>query len=429
MRAESVWERPFCSLTHFAREAAADHPRVLVVTPLSGHFATLLRDTVDALLPEHDVYITEWANARDVPRDHGRFDLDDYVDDVRAMLRHLGPDTHVLAVCQPVVPVLAAVLLMAADDDPAQPRSMTLMAGPVDTRVSPTAVNEFAVRRPLSWFERYVVTTVPARYPGRGRRVYPGFAQLGAFMGMNPDRHLEAHIRLAHDLVDGDLGGVDRHRRFYDEYLAVMDMTAEYYLQTVDVVFQRFALPRGEYLSRGRLVESAAIRRTALMTIEGARDDITGLGQTRAAHDLCSGGPGGVARAPRAARGGPLRGVLRSPLVRGGAPALPRVRAAARRAVAAGGRVPAPLARRGRLYAVAEPPASEFRLFPAGHYVAIFAQPDGSGRSVWIGADGRIVRIAAGCGTQPASFTRVGDPPMKFALRPVVPEPLDPPSP
>jgi len=246
---------------------------------------------VDALLPEHEVYIADWHNARDVPPEHGAFDLDDYIDYVMEMLHHLGPDTHVLAVCQPVVPVVAAVSLLAAADDPDQPRSMTLMAGPVDARQSPTAVNEFATSRSLAWFKQHAVTSVPARFPGAGRRVYPGFVQLAAFMSMNTDRHVESHAQFVDDLLHGREEHAERHRRFYDEYFSVMDLPAEYYLQTVDLVFQRYALAKGELVSRGRRVDPSAIRRTALMTIEGERDDISGLGQTRAAHDLCTGVP------------------------------------------------------------------------------------------------------------------------------------------
>ena len=286
----TVWQRPFCTLTHFERETASPRrdPRVLIVAPLSGHFATLLRNTVEALLPEHDVYVTEWQNARDVPVADGAFDLDDYIEYVLDMLRLLGPEVHVIGVCQPVVPVLAAVSVLAAAEDPAQPRSMTLMAGPLDARQNPTAVNEFSTSHPLDWFERTMITQVPSYYPGAGRAVYPGFVQLTAFMSMNADRHWLAHQRHFDDVAGGNLDGAERHRAFYDEYFSVMDMTAEYYLQTVDRVFQRYQLARGEFAWRGQPVDPAANRRTALRTIEGERDDISGLGQTRVAHDLCT---------------------------------------------------------------------------------------------------------------------------------------------
>lgn len=293
VRTTTVWSRPFCTLTHFERatEGGPADPRVLVVAPLSGHFATLLRGTVEALLPEHDVYVTEWVNARDVPVSDGTFDLDDYIEYVIELLRLLGPDVHVVAVCQPVVPVLAAVSLLAANDDPAQPRTMTLMAGPLDARRNPTAVNEFSTSHPPEWFEQQMITSVPAYYAGAGRSVYPGFLQLTAFMSMNADRHWLAHQGLFDDVVSGNHDGAERHRQFYDEYFSVMDMTAEYYLQTVERVFQRYDLARGEFVWRGERVDPGAIKRTALFTVEGERDDITGLGQTRVAHELCTGLP------------------------------------------------------------------------------------------------------------------------------------------
>jgi poly(3-hydroxybutyrate) depolymerase len=287
----TVWSRPFCNITHFERAGTEDRrdPRVLVVAPLSGHFATLLRDTVDALLPEHDVYVTEWVNARDVPIADGKFDLDDYVEYMLDVIRLLGPDINVIAVCQPVVPVLAAVSLLAAQDDPAQPRSMVLMAGPLDGRKSPTSVNEFATSQPVEWFREHMTTAVPWYYPAAGRSVYPGFVQLTAFMSMNADRHLEQHQRLFDSIVAGDEDSADRHRHFYDEYFSVMDMPAEYYLQTVDRVFQRYELAEGTFNWRDEVVNPGAITRTALMTVEGERDDISGIGQTRVAHDLCTG--------------------------------------------------------------------------------------------------------------------------------------------
>lgn len=288
-----VAETPFCSLLRFEREAAGTgdsgrgDPRVLVVAPLSGHFATLLRGTVEALLPDHDVYITDWKDARGVPLSAGPFHLDDYVETIMQHLRLLGPDVHVIAVCQPSPPVLAAVSLLAQQKDPAAPRSMTLMGGPVDTRINPTQVNRLATTRPMSWFERSVITRVPAHYAGSMRRVYPGFIQLQGFMSMNLDRHLGAHIQLFEHLVQGDGDGAAAHRRFYDEYLSVMDLPAEFYLDTIRGVFQEHLLPRGLMQWRGIRVEPAAITATGLMTVEGEFDDISGIGQTQAAHGLC----------------------------------------------------------------------------------------------------------------------------------------------
>lgn len=289
---EAVWSRPFCTLLHFRRLGAAatrDDPPVLIVAPLSGHYATLLRGTVEAMLPEHDVYITDWTDAREVPLSAGRFDLDDYTDYLIEICTHLaemGERVAVLAVCQPGIPSLAATTLMAMEDHPARPASLTLMGSPIDTARNPKQPNKFATDRPLSWFEQHVVVPVP--WPNRGfmRRVYPGFLQLSSFMAMNVDRHLDAHVNQFKNLVRGDGDSSDSHRRFYDEYLAVMDLTAEFYLQTVDRVFQRRLMARGEYRYRGRLLDPAAIRDIALFTIEGERDDITGLGQTEAAHDL-----------------------------------------------------------------------------------------------------------------------------------------------
>lgn len=287
---EARWERPFCKLLHFDRQVAFDHrpdPRVLIVAPMSGHYATLLRGTVQAMLPDHDVYVTEWVDARMVPVNKGRFDLDDYIDYVAAMLHLLGSDTHVIAVCQPSVPVLAAVALMEANGDDHVPESLTLMGGPVDTRVNPTAVNRVAEKRGLDWFRHNVITKVPFPNPGAMRDVYPGFLHLNGFMSMNLDRHIEAHSKLFMHLVEGDGDSADVHRAFYDEYMAVMDLAAEFYLQTVDTVFVRHALPRGEMVHRGYRVNPAKIKRVALMTVEGEHDDITGPGQTRIAHDLC----------------------------------------------------------------------------------------------------------------------------------------------
>ncbi len=286
---EVVADTPFCRLLHFRRDTAARQPRVLLVAPLSGHYATLLRGTVEGLLPDHEVYITDWINARDVPLTAGPFDLDDYIDLVIDFLRLLGPDVHVIGVCQPSVPVLAAVAQMAADDDPAQPRSMTLMGGPVDTRVNPTEVNHFAKRHGLKWFERNVVHGVPMTHPGAGRRVYPGFLQLTGFLSMNLERHVDAHMKMFQHLVRGDGDSAAQHRAFYDEYMSVMDLPAEYYLETIRAVFHEHRLPRGRFYHRGRRVDPGRIRRTALMTVEGERDDISGPGQTLAAHALCRG--------------------------------------------------------------------------------------------------------------------------------------------
>jgi polyhydroxyalkanoate depolymerase len=280
---------PFCTLRHFKKDITVEQPRVLLVAPLSGHFATLLRGTVETLLPENDVYITDWVNARNVPLLYGRFDLDDFIDLIASFLRELGPETHVIAVCQPSVPVLAAVALMAADNDPAQPRSMTLMGGPIDTRRNPTVVNQLATSRPLSWFERNVIATVPARYPGQFRRVYPGFLQLAGFMSMNLDRHLKSFQDLYQHRVKGEREKAAAIATFYDEYFAVMDLSAEFYLETVQKIFQQHELPLGKFAFRGRTIEPRAIRRTGLFTVEGERDDICAVGQTLAAHDLCIG--------------------------------------------------------------------------------------------------------------------------------------------
>ena len=284
-----VWERPFCRLIHFDRavEPRRPQPTMLIVAPMSGHYATLLRGTVEAFLPNFDVYITDWIDARMVPAALGRFDLDDYIDYVISMLHFLGGDAHVVAVCQPSVPVLAAVALMEARNDPYVPHSMTLMGGPIDTRSNPTAVNKLAEQHGIEWFRRNVITTVPFPNPGTTREVYPGFLQLTGFMSMNLDRHLDAHQNLFRHLVRGDGDSAHKHREFYDEYLAVMDLTAEFYLQTVETVFMRHALPKGEMMHRGVPVEPAKIRNVALLTVEGENDDISGVGQTEATHRLC----------------------------------------------------------------------------------------------------------------------------------------------
>ncbi len=294
---EVVWSRPFCDLLHFKRDPAGlqpwrrHDPKVLLVAPMSGHYATLLRGTVKALLPEHDVYITDWRDARTVPLAMGEFDLDDYVEYVMECLRFLGPNTHVIAVCQPGPAVVAATSLLAADDDPCAPASMTIMGSPIDTRRSPTEPNLLATTKPLEWFERNVVMPVPFPHAGCMRPVYPGFLQLTGFMTMNLDRHMNAHHKLFQSLVSGDGDSVNAHKDFYDEYLAVMDLNATYYLQTLKVVFQEHQLPNGTMRYRGRPIEPAAITKTALMTVEGEKDDISGIGQTQAAHDICSGIP------------------------------------------------------------------------------------------------------------------------------------------
>jgi poly(3-hydroxybutyrate) depolymerase len=288
-----VWQRPFCNLVHFERVTLRPRrdPKVLIVAPMSGHYATLLRGTVEALLPDHDLYITDWADARMVPLTEGAFDLDDYIDYVISILHALGGDTHVIAVCQPSVPVLAAVSLMAARNDPYAPPAMVLMGGPIDTRSNPTAVNKLAEQRGIDWFRRNVITKVPFPNPGMLRDVYPGFLQLSGFMSLNLDRHLDAHHDMFMHLVRGDGDSAQKHREFYDEYLAVMDLAAEFYLQTVETVFIRHALPKGEMMHRGLPVDPGRIRNTALLTVEGENDDISGVGQTQAAHRLCMGIP------------------------------------------------------------------------------------------------------------------------------------------
>jgi poly(3-hydroxybutyrate) depolymerase len=299
VRPTEVWSSPWCKLTHFARDRAdmrragrrTLEPAVLIAAPLSGHYATLLRGTVQAFLQDHEVYITEWSNARDVPVLDGRFDFHDYIDHIRQMLQALGPRPHVVAVCQPGPPVLAAAALMAEDGDECRPGSMTFMGSPIDARLSPTVTNKLAEEKPFTWFESNMIDTVPAPYPGMGRRVYPGFVQLASFMSMNIEKHQEAHLRYLRQLMDGDGDSAERHLEFYDEYLSVLDLTEEFYLQTVDVVFQRYLLPKGELEHRGRLVRPELITDIRLMTVEGENDDISGIGQTQAAHELCSGLP------------------------------------------------------------------------------------------------------------------------------------------
>jgi len=296
VRQTVVWESPWCRLIQFDRDMADMRhagklqldPAVLIVAPMSGHYATLLRGTVEAFAPDHAVFITDWKNARDVPMMEGRFDFSDYIDHIQAMLKALGHRAHVVAVCQPGPPVLAAAALMAEENHPRRPRTMTFMGSPIDARLSPTVTNKLAEERPFTWFQSSMIYTVPPPYPGVGRRVYPGFVQLASFMSMNMDRHKDAHKKYFDNLVAGDGDSADKHIAFYDEYLAVMDLTEEFYLQTIDLVFQSYALPKGELMHRGHRVNPAAITDIGLMTVEGELDDISGIGQTQAAHDLCA---------------------------------------------------------------------------------------------------------------------------------------------
>jgi len=293
------WSSPWVKLTHFSRDMTdmrragrrTLEPAVLIVAPLSGHYATLLRGTVQAFLQDHEVYVTDWSNARDVPMLDGRFDFHDYIDHIRAMLRAMGPRPHVVAVCQPGPPVLAAAALMSEDGDPSRPASMTFMGSPIDARLSPTVTNKLAEERPFTWFQRQMIYTVPAPYPGALRQVYPGFVQLYSFMQMNLQRHQEAHRRYFDDLVKGDGDQADKHLEFYNEYLSVLDLTEEFYLQTIDIVFQQYLLPKGGLDHDGRRVRPDRIADIGLMTVEGELDDISGIGQTQAAHALCSGLP------------------------------------------------------------------------------------------------------------------------------------------
>jgi poly(3-hydroxybutyrate) depolymerase len=291
VKEEIVYRKTFCNLIHFERDRAVIgsryDPKVLIVAPLSGHYATLLRGTVEAMIQEHNVYVTDWRDARTVPISEGRFDFDDFIDYIIEFVQFLGDNTHVIAVCQPAVPVLCATALMASRCDPMQPSSLTLMGGPIDTRRNMTAVNKLAQTRPIEWFEENVIHRVPFPNPGFTRKVYPGFIQLTGFMQMNLERHIEAHQDLFNNLVKGDCDSVEQHQSFYEEYLAVLDLTAEFYLQTVETVFQKHLLPDGKLYHRGEFVDCGAITRTALMTVEGEKDDICGLGQTEASHDLC----------------------------------------------------------------------------------------------------------------------------------------------
>lgn len=295
---EVVWRKPFCELMYFrrnsaelalARPSAKADPRVLLVAPLSGHYATLLRRTVEAFLPDHEVFVTCWADAREVPLADGRFDLNDYIDYIMEMIRVIGPQAHVVGICQPGPPVLAAIALMSEDEDPALPATMTYMGSPIDPRESPTVPSKVALERSYGWFKDNVIYSVPWPNKGFMRRVYPGFLQLGGFISMNHERHFLAHKEYFEHLVQGDCDSVYKHREFYDEYLAVLDLTEEFYLQTICDVFQEFKLPRGEFFHGGRLVRPQAIKKVALMTVEGEKDDISGIGQTQAAHGLCSG--------------------------------------------------------------------------------------------------------------------------------------------
>ena len=288
-------EKPFCKLLHFRKESRnskkTKQPKILLVAPLSGHHATLLRDTVKTLLPEHDVYITDWTDARMVSMDHGAFHLHDYVYYVQDFIRHLGPNLNVISVCQPTVPVLAAISLMASNKEANLPKTMVMMGGPIDPRKAPTQVNDLATNKPFSWFENNVIYSVPPNYPGYGRRVYPGFLQHAGFVAMNPKRHAQSHWEFYLHLREGDNESAEEHRKFYDEYNAVLDMPAEYYLETIKTVFQDHALPLGTWEVEGQLVRPQDIKDVALLTIEGELDDISGLGQTRAAHELCAHSP------------------------------------------------------------------------------------------------------------------------------------------
>jgi poly(3-hydroxybutyrate) depolymerase len=282
-----VLEKPFGALRHFKRKGLPkDAPKLLIVAPMSGHYATLLRGTVARMAENQEVWITDWADAKMVPLEAGRFDLDDYIDYLIEFLRFIGPNAHVLAVCQPSVPAFAAAAVMGAEQDPCRPATLTLMGGPVDTRASPTSVNDIAVRQPLSWFSENVIATVPLNYPGGGRRVYPGFLQLAGFLSMNLESHMLSHYEMFKHLTLGEQESADATKRFYDEYLSVCDMTAEFYLQTIEHVFQLHSLPKGEFVHRGKPIDPDAIRETAILAIEGERDDISGIGQTHAALDL-----------------------------------------------------------------------------------------------------------------------------------------------
>jgi poly(3-hydroxybutyrate) depolymerase len=286
---ENVADKTYCALKHFRRDTGCNDPKILLVAPMSGHYATLLRGTVEALLPGHDVYITDWKNARDIPSGKGEFGLDDYIQYVQDFIRQLGPDVHVMAVCQPTVPVMAAVSLMAQDNDPAQPLSMTLMGGPIDTAAAPTAVSELAEERGIDWFRNFMVHETPGWYEGAGQKVYPGFMQLMAFIAMNPERHINAHLDLFNHIAQGDDAAAEKIMDFYDEYFAVCDLPGKFYLETVKKIFQDRDLARGKLVSEGRRVDPGAITQTPLFTVEGSEDDIAAPGQTTAAHGLMKG--------------------------------------------------------------------------------------------------------------------------------------------
>ncbi len=288
---EIVLQKPFGQLKRFVKTGVEGAPRLLIVAPMSGHFATLLRGTVERMLPKHDVYITDWRDARQVPMSAGRFDLDDYIDYLSEFLDHIGPGAHMLAVCQPSVPCYALACIMSADKNPNRPKTLTMMGGPVDTREAPTAVNDVATERPHAWFQQNAIQTVPYMYPGAGRRVYPGFLQLTGFLSMNLGSHMQSHFAMFKDLVKGDDDAADATKAFYDEYRAVCDMTAEFYLQTIETVFQNHSLPKGEMMHRGKRVDPAAITDIAILAIEGERDDISGIGQTKAALKISTGLP------------------------------------------------------------------------------------------------------------------------------------------
>ena len=288
VREQIVLRKPFGQLKRFVREGVETGPKLLIVAPMSGHYATLLRGTVERMLPEHDVYITDWRDARCVPLADGHFDLDDYIDYLRDFLAHIGPGAHMLAVCQPSVPCYALACLMSAEQDPNRPKTLTMMGGPIDTREAPTSVNDVATERPHAWFQQYAIQTVPPMYPGRGRKVYPGFLQLTGFLTMNLGSHMNSHYAMFNDLVKGDDDAADATKAFYEEYRSVCDMTAEFYLQTIDTVFQRHALPKGEMHHRGVPIRPSAITDIAILAIEGERDDISGIGQTKAALSIAT---------------------------------------------------------------------------------------------------------------------------------------------
>jgi poly(3-hydroxybutyrate) depolymerase len=284
---ESRMAKPFCNLIHFKKPSTYKQPKLLIVAPLAGHHATLLRNTVEEMLPHFDVYITDWIDAKLVPIGCGTFNLDDYIDYIIEFLEYLGPGVDIMAVCQPTVPVLAAISIMSEDKHQCLPRSMILMGGPIDTRKSPTEINFFALERSIEWFENHLITRVPVNYPGFMRRVYPGFLQLAGFIALNPQRHFDEHAKLYENIINGEIEKVEKHIKFYDEYFSVMDLPADFYLQTIKAVFQEHSLPLGKMMWRGRKVNPAAITKTALLGIEGEHDDISGLGQTKAALTIC----------------------------------------------------------------------------------------------------------------------------------------------